>query len=463
MPRTNLAHARPSGLPMASCLLFVLVLAPGAVPASEAVRADRADAAITALLAGDEQATLRDFAPAARAQIPEGSLVQAAQALRTQLGEPIRRDPPRHGCTGPLPVLWQRLAFAPAELDAKVSFDGNDHIIGLLLVPPESAVPCPGEDAPAAAAEAPVAVPEGVAQTAVTVGAQGWPLDGFLTRPTRGCGFPAVVLVHGSGALDADETVFGNKPFRDLAHGLAGHGIASLRYNKRTLTHGERLRRELPDYTIEEETIADAVAAVRWLRSHEDIDPARVFVLGHSLGGMAAPAIGERLPNLAGLIVVAGPSRPAEDLLLEQVRHLADSQGISEAQIDELEGGRQRIKALARGESVEGPLPLAMSASWWRSLSALDPVGTARGQSLPLLVLHGGRDYQVTVADFEGWKGGLADRADVGFRLYPRLNHLFIAGDQPSMPTEYLRPGRVDPDVIADVADWIEGTGRAAR
>ena len=422
---------------------------------SSDVLADRGTAAVTALLAGDAEAALRDFSDAARAQVSPATLVQASTALRSQLGEPGARGEPRHGCEGDPTVMLQRIAFERAELDAKVSFDADGAIIGLLLVPPTEVAPCPGQVAEAAPAPAPPALPEGINETAVTVGAEGWPLDGILTRPDGAGAVPAVVLVHGSGPLDADQTVFANKPFRDIAHGLARRGIASVRYVKRTRAYADRLKRELPDYTIADETVDDAVAAARWLRARDGIDPQAVFVLGHSLGGLMAPAIGAREPALAGLVVVAGPSRPAEDLLLEQVRYLAESQGVTAEQIERLEAGRQRIKALARGEAVDAPLPLGMSAAWWQSMSAHDPVATARDLAMPMLILHGGRDYQVTADDYEGWRTGLAGRGGVEFRLYPRLNHLFLAGDEPSMPTEYLKAGHVDDEPIADIAAWI--------
>jgi dienelactone hydrolase len=444
-------------------LMLNAVAAVAAEPTTEsnAVLASRGTAAVTALLAGDADAALRDFSDAAKAQVAPATLEQAATALRSQLGEPGARGEPRHGCEGGRSVMLQRITFERAELDAKVSFDADGAIIGLLFVPPTEVAPCPGQVAEAAPVPAPAALPEGISEAAITLGAEGWPLDGILTRPDGDGEVPAVVLVHGSGPLDADQTVFANKPFRDIAHGLALRGIASVRYVKRTRAHAERLKRELPDYTIDDETVDDAVAAVRWLRARDGIDRDAVFVLGHSLGGLMAPAIGAREPALAGLVVVAGPSRPAEDLLLEQVRYLAESQGITAEQIEQLETGRQRIKALARGETVDAPLPLGMSAAWWQSMSAHDPVATARALALPMLILHGGRDYQVTADDFEGWRAGLAGRGGVEFRLYPRLNHLFLAGDEPSMPAEYLKAGRFDDEPIADIARWI-GTIRSA-
>src|SRR5262249_23144105 len=137
--------------------------------------------------------------------------------------------------------------------------------------------------------------------------------------------FPAVVLVHGSGPNDRDETILGNKPFRDLAGGLASQGIAVLRYEKRTRAHAAKLAVKTP--TLDEEVTDDAVAAGKLLRRTKDVDPKRVFVLGHSLGATMAPRIGERDPDIAGLIVLAGATRPLEDLILEQVSYAFSLRG----------------------------------------------------------------------------------------------------------------------------------------
>src|SRR5262249_52803909 len=135
--------------------------------------------------------------------------------------------------------------------------------------------------------------------------------------------FPCVVLVHGSGAHDADETIGPNKPFRDLAWGLAARGVASLRYEKRTYTHPKKLAEHKGPFTVKEEVVDDAVAAVRLALSHKEVNAKKVFLLGHSLGGLMAPRVGEQEPRLRGLILLAGCTRPLEDLVLEQFDYLA--------------------------------------------------------------------------------------------------------------------------------------------
>jgi fermentation-respiration switch protein FrsA (DUF1100 family) len=83
------------------------------------------------------------------------------------------------------------------------------------------------------------------------------------------------------------------------------------------------------------------------------------------------------------------------------------------------------------------------------------PAGTAAKLKLPILILHGGRDYQITMADFRLWKQRLGSRQNVTLKLFPRLNHLFIVGDGPSGPAEYQQAGHVDEQVIKHIAEWV--------
>ena len=117
-----------------------------------------------------------------------------------------------------------------------------------------------------------------------------YPLSGLLTLPDQGEKLPAVVFVHGSGSSNMDEKVMKLTPFRDLAEGLAAHGIASIRYDKRSFAHGLKMVRE-KNITVREETIEDAILAANLLRRDPRIDPDKIFIIGHSMGGMLAPRI----------------------------------------------------------------------------------------------------------------------------------------------------------------------------
>src|SRR5690606_19348563 len=127
-------------------------------------------------------------------------------------------------------------------------------------------------------------------------------LPGTLALPkgkAPGAGFPAVVLVHGSGPQDRDETVGANRPFLDIARGLAAQGIAVLRYDKRTQARPQDFA--AGDYTVDDETTNDAITAVAALGAAEGIDPDRIHVLGHSQGAMLAPRIAAHSGHVAGL------------------------------------------------------------------------------------------------------------------------------------------------------------------
>ena len=344
--------------------------------------------------------------------------------------------------------------FANALLDVRVVFDSQGKIAGLFFTPAQEAEPqsfTPPD----------YATPEAFAEKDVVVGSGDWALPGTLTMPKGDGPFPAVVLVHGSGPNDRDETIGPNKPFRDLAWGLASRGIAVLRYDKRTRTHAAKYTGEtLADLTLQGETIDDALLAAQLLRETEGIDPGRIYVAGHSLGALAAPLIGEQDPSLAGLILMAGPSRPLEDVVLDQVQYLFELQGSpesSQAEMDTLATQVVQVKDLGLSETTPPEdFLLDLSPAYWSYLNAYDPVATAQALSMPMLILQGERDYQVLAEkDFVGWQTALQDRLETWFKLYPDLNHLFMTGTGKSTPQEYDQPGHVSQEVIDDIVSYV--------
>jgi fermentation-respiration switch protein FrsA (DUF1100 family) len=104
-------------------------------------------------------------------------------------------------------------------------------------------------------------------------------------------------------------------------------------------------------------------------------------------------------------------------------------------------------------------LPLGIPAAYWLDLRAYDPTATARGLPMPILVVQGGRDYQVPPSELVGWRTALEGREDTTIREYPALNHLLMAGTGPSRPAEYAQPGHVAPEVVADLATWVRAAG----
>jgi uncharacterized protein len=302
--------------------------------------------------------------------------------------------------------------------------------------------------------------PARFSEHSVTVNANGLPVDGTLSLPDHPKLAPGVVLLSGSGPNDRDGTLGPNKLIKDLAWGLATRGIAALRYDKATRSHPEHFRPDA-DYTVQGEYIDHAVAAIEQLRTNPAVDSNRVHLLGHSLGATVAPRIAATAPQLAGLIILAGGTQPLHHAALRQVRYLAGLNPSADVDAD------PNVRKFARQvELMDSPqfctstpakdLLFGVPAPYWLDLLAYDPITTAAQLHIPMLILQGGRDYQVTLDDdLVNWRSGLAGRTDVAIRVYPDDDHQFFSGTGRSNPAQYQRPQHVDPTVIADIAEWI--------
>ncbi len=278
-------------------------------------------------------------------------------------------------------------------------------------------------------------------------------LPGVLTLPRGVARAPVVVLVHGSGPNDRDESIGPNRPFRDLAWGLASQGIAVLRYDKRSFVAPGLMD---ANTTVEEEVILDALTALDSARAHPRIEASRVFLLGHSLGGMLGPEIASRDRELAGAIILAGTPRQLAEVMIEQYQYLGSlpSNAGEEAQTH-IATARVQLERLIRHEPAATDLVMGIQASYFYDLSAREPLPFARALTIPVLYLQGGRDYQVTTQDLELWRTGLKDSKTSSFKLYPDLNHLFATGTGKATPAEYLVAGHVAAEVIRDLVEFV--------
>jgi dienelactone hydrolase len=381
--------------------------------------------------------------------LPEAKLAETWASVLAQVGPFKQAGSARTERRGEFTVVVVTCDFQNAVLDVSVVFDQQKRVAGLFFAPAKK-----GEYTPPAYAK-----PDAFREKEVTVGTGEWALPGTLTVPVGAGPFPVVVLVHGSGPNDRDETIGPNKPFKDLAAGLASRGVAVLRYEKRTKQHGAKLV-SVPNLTAKEEVIDDALAAVELLRKTEGIEAKRIFVLGHSLGGMFLPRIGRIDPNIAGLIALAGATRPLEDVIPEQLTYLFSLDGNvspeEQKQIDQAKEQAAKVKALKAEDATSTTVIFGVPASYWLDLRGYDPAESAKTLKQPMLILQGERDYQVTMEDFKRWSAALAGRSNVTLKSYPGLNHLFIAGTTRSTPLEYDQPGHVDERVIDDIAGWIK-------
>ncbi|MGO9801633.1 MAG: alpha/beta fold hydrolase [Candidatus Binatus sp.] len=284
----------------------------------------------------------------------------------------------------------------------------------------------------------------------VTVGA--YKLPGTLTIPKGKGPFPAVVLIEGSGPNDRDETVGANHPFADIAQGLSSRGIVVLRYDKRTYAYPQL---DPQKTTVDEEVIRDGVAAVGLLRARRDVEQDRIVLVGHSLGAMLAPEIAKQAWPIAGIVMLAPSGRKLEQAIVQQARFSAQTAPgqlpVVERQADDISAHKMPPTQMFFGAP----------ASYYYNLDARDELAIARSLNLPILILHGSRDYQVLDKDIGDWQNGLKGDPKVRVDTFPGLNHLFIAGAGKPGPAEYATPGHVDAAVIATIASFVANAGRA--
>lgn len=439
--------------------LVTIVQAPSAAAPPGADLKARAAGLIASLAAKDTAAVEAQFDDRMKAALPADRLAAAWDSLLQQTGafKSCGTDV-RIRAVADKQMVITPCEFAHATVDVQFAFAADGKVSGFAVRP--AAVPA------APYAPPPYATPSTYSESDVTVGSGEWALPATLTLPAGPGPFPAVVLVHGSGPNDRDETIGGNKPFADLALGLASRGVAVLRYDKRTKVYGPKMV-GLATLTVKEETVDDALLAIATLRSQPRIDPARVFVLGHSLGGMLVPRIAAADPRLAGAIVMAGAARPLDVAILEQTKYLANADGVvspqEQAQIDEAAKLQQAIASLKPEDAASGRQVSGAPAAYWLDLRGYDPPSAAKTLKIRMLILQGERDYQVTMNEFARWQAALGGRPDVTFHSYPPLNHLFIAGEGKSLPAEYERPSHVAEDVVRDIAAWIAARQSSSR
>ena len=423
--------------------LFGSLIGAGRLGAQEQPELEvRARALVAAMAEGRWEDAAADFDAQLQAVLPPPKLAEAWQTITMQFGsfggirgaQIIERPPLR--------AVILDAAFDRAPLDVRVVFDNEEQVAGLFFTP-RAAPPPPAEqtvppDAPYTPEEVRVPTPAG------------YELAGTLTLPKEAPGpVPAVVLISGSGPQDRDGAipgVPGYHPFRQIADALGRRGIAVLRLDDRGFgaSGGDPSRATTADLAD------DARAALEFLRGRGDIDPERLALIGHSEGGIIAPMVAAADPGLAGIVLMAGSSRTGREILsYQQTNAVGRDSTLSPAEQDSL-----RAELAARTDSA------ARNTPWLRFFLDYDPLTTAREVGVPVLILQGATDRQVSAEQAEELGAGFrtGGNADVTVRVFPDLNHLFLpdpdgtadVGRYAALPSK-----EVPAEVLDTLAKWL--------
>jgi len=385
-----------------------------------------------------------------KSKLTEDNLKKLWFDIGTKFGKAESFDAIQSKAQGEFFAVTVEGRFANGDQNFILGFDKAQKIVGIFLAPSKSIV---------AYAKPIYADTNLYSEKQVYVGPAGRQLAAVVTTPKNVKNFPMVVFVHGSGPGDMDETVGANKPFKDLAGGLASKGIGSIRYVKRTLVYPNEFANP---FTVKEEVLDDAASAIGMAKTVIGADPKSVYVFGHSLGGMLAPKIATNSPDLAGIILAAAPARKLSDIIIDQNKYMFDLSKDTTAEnrkyLDDaiFQINKSRITQL--GTTIKpDSLILGLPAKYWADLNAYNQVTTAKNLSKKIYVLQGGNDFQVSKTDYDLWNTALGKKKNVTLKFYPELNHLLSPQTEKGSMAQYQTPVSVSETLVNDLSLWIKG------
>ena len=441
-----------------SLLLFLPVLVFAQVTELK-TEPDRLQALCTAFLNGNMDTLLLHSSPEMKQAIEDGKLALVSLQISTMFGKLRFLDgkPQKTTTVNGITIFVQTVRLERQELNCFLSIDPNGKLCGFYIRPQQKKKQAETEPPPGLE-KIKTGTESSFIEREVKIGKSS-SLPGTLTLPRGNAPYPALILIHGSGPNDRDETVQANKPFRDLAELLAERNIAVLRYDKRTFVHPEEFRNR-PSVTINDETVNDVLAAIDFLRNIPEIDSNAIWLLGHSLGGMMLPRIASKTSIPAGYVFAAAPATSLPEVMEEQGIYLLNQN----SSLPEIEKQRVRNALRKQTELLKNPdgtsLPGQMSA-YWKDLSTYDQASMARQIKRPMLFLQGKRDFQVQPHHLELWKKALHGLPHCSFILYDDLNHLMQPGKGMPNMAEYAIPSKVPAKLADDIASFLRQTEHA--
>jgi dienelactone hydrolase len=384
-----------------------------------------------------------------KTKLSEENLKKLWFDIGTKYGKPESFDAIQSKAQGQFFAVTVEGKFANGAQNFILGFNKAQKIVGIFLAPAKSNV---------AYAKPVYADTNLYSEKQVYVGVAGKQLAAIVTTPKNVKNFPMVVFVHGSGPSDMDETIGANKPFKDLAGGLASKGIGSVRYVKRTLVYPNEFSKP---YTVKEEVLDDAAAAIVAAKAVVGANPKSIYVFGHSLGGMLAPKLAATSPDVAGIILAAAPARKLSDIIAEQNKYMFDLSKDTTAEnkkyLDDaiVQINKSRITQLGTTIKPDSSI-LGLPAKYWVDLNTYNQVNTAKSLTKKIYVLQGGNDFQVSKTDFDLWNSALSKKKNVTLKYYPDLNHLLSPQTEKGSMGQYQTPVNVAEGLVNDLAVWIK-------
>lgn len=385
------------------------------------------------------------FSEEGKTKVTSENLKQFWTNIESQLGKVKTIDANGSKNQGEFYAVTVNGEFEKGKQNFVLTFNKDEKVVGLFMPPNSAAYKLP-----------PYADSTTYTETYTYVGQKERQLAAVVTTPKNATKFPMVVFVHGSGPSDMDETIGPNKPFKDIAAGLASNGIGSIRYVKRTLIYAKDFD---STFTTKEEVSDDALSAIALAKTVQGADTKSFYVFGHSLGGMLAPRLATLVPDLKGIVIAAAPARKLTDIIIDQNKYLVelskDTTALMQQNLKNAITEIEKSRFTTLGSIKPDSLVLGLPATYWIDLNNYDQLETAKNLKQRLYILQGGNDFQVAEIDFNLWKTALDNKSNATLKLYPMLNHLLSAQMEKGTVAQYQIFANVDQQLVDDLSNWI--------
>jgi hypothetical protein len=378
------------------------------------------------------------FDESVKGQITLEFLKETENTLGQQIGDFKKTLEVNEEEEGPYKALYYYSEFEKMNLDIKLVFNDKNKIVGFFFLPHKE-------------------ISKNQKNPDYNILSENISLPGTLLIADRNNQKKLVILIHGSGPNDRDETILENKPFRDIAEGLLRHGISSYRFDKRTKVAPSLCIR--PDFNIDDEVTNDVVNIIHYFHKNDTFKLYKIYIIGHSLGAMMSPRIALKAGNdLSGVVMLAAPARSLDKSLLEQYEYIYSLKPSKELDAEVKKVKKQIHYLNSANFTISSPkdsLPLNVDAAYWKSIKDYNQVKEIEKVHIPVLILQGEKDYQVTMKDYSLWKNATKNNPKISMKSYPVLNHIFMENKGIPSPDAYKIKQNIPSFVIDDIATWI--------